>query len=289
MYLRRYTWNACQYCTNLHISQCVLCIVIDNTFQNTFFSPLLCPTLYHRIGIKIRINTESELSGCFIRSGITSFSHLSTMISLFFTEQRGKGKTWWRNSSDVYTDTKVWVHVVYLGGNLGNDGGWGTGKVTQGREEATEGADEQGLQWWYLGLSPAGGPLRDCGTLFKLSQRRIRKRLFPSLIGLGLFSVRVPPPWHFGLPCKGAFSQELYLLLWPDKTLRWTYTAVWHRRPGACQWPMLRWPLKQSDGVWWGILSATVTISMTTNIYMTQLNSCLMTSYIWPHLILPPT
>lgn len=29
--------------------------------------------------------------------------------------------------------------MVYLGGNPGNDGGWGTGRVTQGREETNRG------------------------------------------------------------------------------------------------------------------------------------------------------
>ena len=92
MYLSRYTWNACQYCTNLHISQCVIYIVMENTFQNSFFSPLLCPTIYCRIGIKIRINTEAELSGGFVRSDITSFNCLSTLISLCSESREEKGR-----------------------------------------------------------------------------------------------------------------------------------------------------------------------------------------------------
>lgn len=119
---------------------------------------------------------EAGLPGCFIRPDTTSphLSRPSTLISLCSSqEQKGEGKIQWRNSSEVYGDPGnkyTWFTWEVILGTMGL-GNWESDTGKRGNQQRVL-MNRAGSG--HLGLSPAGGPLRDCRTLFKLSQRRMR-------------------------------------------------------------------------------------------------------------------
>lgn len=132
-------------------------------------------------------------------------SRPSTLISLCSSqEQRGEGKIQWRNSSEVYADTGneyTWFtwEVIWEQWGLGN---W---ESDTGKRRSQQRVLMNRAGSGHLGLSPAGGPLRDCRTLFKLSQRRMRKWGYLSTNShLSLFEGCSQPEHQLSstVPCK---------------------------------------------------------------------------------------